>query len=277
MNFVSLQPGEFVLAKRAAASLVIALASAQDKQAEVSAALARKALESISAKYAARAGAFWEAANKDALALLIPVVQNNPGKSPAQIMARPDVLEVVTAPYKEAAAAAAKALREASDEAAADTIKRIRSEFKLSGHEWAGADISDTLVNQFIKDLDANAKAMQARYKAAMKDRETFAVKAQTIASDAARRARYSTSGAVGDTATATRTDAFAKAGLNMMWLSRLDVLTCSVCRDLHGTVIAPGGEFPHGLLPVYGGFLGGPPRHPNCRCVLVGTKKAIS
>lgn len=270
-------PSETARAQQAAASLILALASNPDKQAEVSAALARKAQESISAKYAARVGALWEEANKDALALLIPVVKNNPGKTPAQIMARPDVLEAVTHPYQQAATASATAIQEASSKAAADTIKRLKAEFKVSGLDWAGAAADDTLVGQFIEDLNRNASVMRERFEAAMQDRETFAAKAQTIAADAARRARYSTSGAVGDTVTATRTDAFANGGLNMMWLSRMDTLTCSVCRGLHGTVIAPGAEFAHGLLPVYGDFLGGPPRHPNCRCVLVGTKKPVS
>lgn len=270
-------PSEHERARRVAAAFVVALASAQDKQAQVSAALVRKALEGIAAKYAAQAGKFWEDANKDALALLIPVVQNNPGKTPAQIMARPDVAEAVTAPYKAAAVAAEKALREAADAAAADSIKRIRGEFKLMGQAWEGAEPDATLVDQLAKDLHGNAKAMRSRYLSAMKDRETFAAKAKVIAEDAARRARYSTSGAVGDAATTTRTDAFAKAGLNMMWLSRLDVLTCSECRALHGIVIAPGGEFDHGMLRIYGGFLAGPPRHPSCRCVLIGTTKKVT
>jgi Phage Mu protein F like protein len=61
---------------------------------------------------------------------------------------------------------------------------------------------------------------------------------------------------------------------VGLQWVSRLDPHTCPWCRMLHGTIVEPGEQFPHGGVigrhrppKVYRGVLLGPPRHPRCRC----------
>ena len=65
------------------------------------------------------------------------------------------------------------------------------------------------------------------------------------------------------------------------MWVAQLGGTPCSHCMRLHGTVRAWGAAFPDEFydLPHLGtwGPLLGPPRHPNCRCVLVPVPKAAS
>lgn len=61
------------------------------------------------------------------------------------------------------------------------------------------------------------------------------------------------------------------------MWVAQfVDNTPCGTCAALHGTMVGPEQNFsstmshdPHPPA-VFGGPLTGPPRHPNCRCVLV-------
>lgn len=277
----ALVPGEYVirpgLAARRFAEAFVALARADDRKAQVSASVSRKALDALSKTYQDQISKYWEDANKEALRLLVLVMQNNPMKSRDQILRRPDVRAVLREPYVEAAAKSEELLHKAWDEAEKLSVRHAKAEFKILDTGWQGHTLDPALRDALVADLHANAKAMRGRYREALRDREKAAQRLQGVANDGARRARYSIQAAVWGVAAQVRDSACAAAGLNKMWVAVLDDRTCAHCKALHGRVIGPGAQFPADAggtsLGVYQGVLIGPPRHPNCRCVLVPTK----
>lgn len=264
---------------RRMAHLLVALTSADDKKAEVSAALARKRTAAIVAKYQPQVVALWDAASEESLAFLNLILKNNPLKSPQQILARPDVQEALREPYETAAEKSEELLRKAWAESEADSVQMLKGEFKLWKEGWKGHAADLGLLDSLVSDLHKNAQAMRTRYRTALiSPQKDLKASLSGIAKDASRRAGYSLSVAVWGAATSVRDSAYARAGLNKMWVSRMDEKTCTHCVRLHGKVVGPGEEFPKdtpgaAFLKVYGGKLLGPPRHPNCRCVIVGTK----
>lgn len=279
MTRAILYPGEYVIppAIQRFAEAFLALANTDDQGAQVSAATARKAMEALSAKYQNQIAAYWDEANKKALRLLILVMENNPQKSRNEILKRPDIRAILRQPYEQAAARSEALLRKAWDQGEQTAVKHTKAELKTLKADWEGHELDLTLRDALIADLHANAKAMRSRYRDALRDRETAAHRLQVVSEDATRRARYSVQAAIWGVATQVRDTAAAAAGLNKIWIAVLDDQTCSHCKALHATVIGPGDQFPAdaGATPlgVYQGALLGPPRHPNCRCVLVLTR----
>lgn len=208
------------------------------------------------------------------------MLQNNPHKSKDQILKRPDVQSALRQPYEQAAAASEKILKAAWDAAEAETLKKVKGEFKLLKEDWKGHETDKALLDSLVGDLHANAKAMRSRYREILMNPSSKGLGARllSLGSDARLRASYSTSVAIWGVASQVRDSAFSLAGLNKMWIAVLDGVTCSHCRGLHGMVIPAGRQFPVDVgskpLKVYKGKLFGPPRHPRCRCVIVGVKR---
>lgn len=260
------------------AEAFVALTSADSKKAQVSAAMSRKATDALSKKHAKQIALFWEEANRDALKLTVLVMQNNPHKTKAQILKRPDVQAVLREPFLEAAAKSETLLRAAWEEAETLAVKHTKAEVKLLGSDWKGYEVDVSLRDALVGDLHRNAEAMRARYIEAMKGSPEDAEKRlKVVASDSTRRARYSLSQAVWGVATQVRDAACALAGLNKMWVAvngGKDPASCQHCKDLHGYIVGPNEHFPiAAALRAYLDSLLGPPRHPNCRCVIVLTK----
>lgn len=274
-----LHQSEYVVALRSIpdfAEAFLALARADDKKAQVAAAVARKALDALSKQYQAQVSKYWDDASTEALRLLVAVMANNPHKSKNEILKRPDIQGVLRQPFLEAAAKSEDALKQAWDEAEQLSVKHTKAEFKMLGEPWQGHTLDPSLQASLIKDLHDNAKAMRARFSEALNS-DSVSQRLQGVANDGSRRARYSVQHAVWGAATQVRESAVAAAGLNKVWIAVLDSATCSHCAALHGTVLGPGEEYPANAgdtpLKVYRNTLLGPPRHPNCRCVLVPTK----
>lgn len=261
-----------------AAGLIVALASSDEKKAEVSAALARKSLTALTDKYRAQIEDLWDGANAEAFTHLNLVRQNNPKKPIEEILKRPDVQSALRAPYEAAAEQSEAILREAWEAAEKDAVQKTKGEFKLMKEDWKGHDVDLTLLDSLVADLYANAQAMRSRYHEALTREKPSDLKG--ITNDVRTRAVYSLSTAIWGVATQVRDSAINNAGLNKMWVAVLDKHTCSHCANLHGTIIGPGKQFPVNAgatkLKVYMGKLLGPPRHPNCRCILVPTKLKI-
>lgn len=74
-----------------------------------------------------------------------------------------------------------------------------------------------------------------------------------------------------------------APVGMKFMWVAQLvDNTPCGTCLALHGTVVSSGQVFsasksydPHPPA-VFGGPLVGPPRHPNCKCMLIPVDEPV-
>jgi hypothetical protein len=263
------------MTEREFAEAFVALANSNPA---VPAAVLRKALTSLSEEYQSQVADYWEAANKEALRLLVLVMKNNPKKTPQQILLRPDVRAVLRNPYLEAAAKSKHLIGTAWNDSETLTLKHTKAEFKKLGIDWAGHLLDHDLLDALFGDLDRNAKAMRSRFRAAMDEPAHAQARLTGIANDAKTRARYSTQVAVWGASSQVRDSAITAApGLGKMWVAVLDSRTCSHCKALHGTVLEPAAEFPAdaGAVPlgVYRNVLIGPPRHPNCRCVLAIVK----
>lgn len=256
-----------------AAHLVVALTSSADKASEVAAALSRKFSQALVDKYTPQITALWEKANAEAAEHLNLVVSNNPAKDPEKIIKRPDVQEAMKAPFLEAAKASEALLKKAWAESEKGAVKQAKAEFKLIGAEWKGHESDEALLNDLVGDLYANAKGARTRYEAALRDGATPS-QIEKCNKGAPVRARYTLSVGVWSIAQLVRETACMLAGINRRWVSRNDANTCKWCKALHGKVVAPGQPFPKGKgLKTYKNKpLWRPPRHPNCRCVVVPT-----
>lgn len=262
-----------------AANFIVSLSTVAEKKALVSAAVARNALSAISDSYVGKVGPLWEAANKEALSHLNLVMQNNPHKTVESLLKRPDVESALRWPYEQAALKAESFIRESWEVAEKDSVAKAKGEMKLLKADWKGYETDTDLLDDLVADLHANAKAMRSRYRSALTGDKDRAQALQQLTGDARRRAEYTTSVAVWSVAAQVRDSAAKLAGLNRMWLSRKDADTCTHCLDLHGVVVGPGEAFPVSALKTYKDrALWGPPRHPQCRCVVVFTfiKKTV-
>lgn len=261
------------------ARLLVALTNSDTKKALASAALARKGLAALSEKYQKQVEALWEQANTEALSHLTIVLRNNPHKTKAAILARPDVQSALRYPYEQAAQQSEEIVRKAWKAGEAEAVKMVKGEFKLLKAAWAGHEVDETLLDSLVGDLYANAEAMRERLGEALTNPGSKGVAASLngLASNARLRASYTVSTAVWGVSTEVRDSAIDKAGLNKMWVAVLDEKTCSHCKALNGMILAPGKQFPINAgktaLKAYRGILLGPPRHPSCRCQLIPTK----
>jgi len=262
-----------------AAEFLVSLTTASQKKALVSAAVARKAVAEIAEKYEAQIGPLWDKANKEALQHLTLVMQNNPHKPVSEILKRPDVESALRWPYEQAAKASEDLIRKAWDVSEKDALAKAKGEMKLLGADWKGHETDTSLLDDLVGDLHANASAMRSRYRKALTGDGDKEKGLQGITRDAKTRAKYSMTVAIWSVFSQVRDSAAQKAGVNRMWLSRLDADTCTHCLNLHGVVVGPGEPFPvEGLKTYKNKPLFGPPRHPNCRCVAVFTyaKKTV-
>ena len=259
-----------------AAEFIVALTSADDKKALAAAALARSALSEIAAEYEGKIGELWDAANKEALSHLLLVMGNNPHKPVEAIVARKDVQSALLWPYEQAAQQSEELMNAAWDTAEKESVKMAKGEAKLLGAVWKGYETDRSLLDNLVGDLHANAKAMRSRVLEALKSDKEQGKALGQVTNDATRRAKYSISVSVWSVAAQVRDSAARMMGLNRIWVSRMDSKTCNHCKALHGWVVGPGEPFPKGhLLKTYRDTpLFGPPRHPNCRCVVVLTFK---
>jgi hypothetical protein len=262
----------------AGAALIVALTSAADKQVAVMSALARATTKAISGKAETAIEKEWAKANAETLTFIKLVMKNNPTKALDDILARPDVQQALTQPYEMAALASKTIIEEAWSDSSSNAVKRAKGEIALIKGKWKGWTEDRTLVNRLLKDVQVNSKAMRKRLIAAMAE-DDYGTALDKAANDITLRNRYTIQAAVWGAARMVRDSAFAAAGLNSQWVARFGPNMCSNCKALHGHVVGPGEEFPHEfdhvpVLKVYNGILLGPPRHPNCECGTVPTRK---
>lgn len=259
-----------------AAELIVALTNSDQKKAAVSAALARKSMSALSGTYQKKVEAVWDEANKKALGLINVVLANNPKKPKEQILKRPDIQAVLRQPYVEAAQKAESILREAWGAAEKDAVQKTKAEFKLLNAKWEGYELDESLLDSLANDLYANAQSVRERASKALTG-DSPGSSLSGVINDTKRRASFTLTTGVWGANTMVRDSAFTRGGLNKLWLAKMDGVTCKHCKWHHGTIVGPGQAFPlleHPPLKVYRGLsLLGPPRHPRCRCIVVGAK----
>lgn len=244
----------------------------------------RKILSAIGKQHQPKVLAAWEAANTEALNHLAIVIKNNPAKTMEQILARPDVISALTAPYADAAKTSAGILQQAHDQA----VKAVQKAVGTT------AEPDAALLKTLTKDLHSNAKAMRSRISKILLSYEKHPkdVKAalKGVSNDVVNRAGMSLTAAVWMPVSQImhqvshqqilpkpkkgQKKSAKKQQPMLMWVAIIDDRTCSHCKALHGTTVKPHTPFTT-TLKIYAeqmldGGLVGPPAHPNCRCVLI-------
>lgn len=230
--------------------------------------------------------ATWQAfidASEDARQHVLTVMAANPRKDLVDLLNRPDVVEALHIPFDEAAAVAHDHIDQAWSIGVDSGVAQANAALKVLGlKKEAAAEVPTTTPEKMKVDVDHLADSASQHLVSLLLQGEKKDVSpvAEKIGRDAANRTRYSTqhSGTAAHTQAelATLAKAAKKSGLDVrkMWVSRLGPATCGSCAALHGTVVDLKAAFPAStfgkVLPIYGGILHGPPRHPNCRCKLV-------
>lgn len=235
---------------------------------------ARLSTEKISLKYQKQVGEIWAQAANEVSYLISTIVENNPKKTPAQVMARPDVKLAIKELYQKAATQAEDLLTAAWDESAENTRKKVLSELKERGIDTSsGGPLPSpdrSVLAMLIKDIHTNADTAAQTYGDYLEkdySKESIA----KASSSMVRRATYSTQGSAWNAASSMRMALFSFFGIHKRWVAKLDYRTCSACRWLDGQAIPAYGEFPHPKgVKIYGPKLLAPPLHPHCRRVLV-------
>jgi hypothetical protein len=193
----------------------------------------------------------WKAAAATGLNHLLLVTKNNPGKTMAQVLVRPDVKE---------------ALDHAGD-AGAQAVQRQIVQSWLAN----GGDPQSKFLVSLLKDASKNGKLFRSRLtgplKAASRDDLLEVMQKDQL------RAHAGVSVAAARAKSENALQRFAASGVkNVMWMT-FSTNPCEHCRALNGTVIPTGDEFDHDtggkLMAVYYD-LKCPPRHPNCACRLI-------
>lgn len=191
----------------------------------------------------------WLEAAYEAATHVVLVLGNNPQKKLKEILARPDVKEALTYPFKEAGL---------------QTVAAMNETWKLVAPE---ADKTD--LKLAIKSVRKNARQASSRMrKAVLLGPDKFPGEAEKIAKEYARRAQMSIDYVQKKAETMK---AVNSGGTHKTWMG--PQAQCSACQALHGTTIPIHALFDPqagGLNLGTFGALVGPPRHPFCKCYLV-------
>lgn len=222
----------------------------------------------------------WQAAVQAAGTHLGRVLGNNPFKTLDEILARPDVIQAMTAPFASAATLTRQRIADAwelgGDLGGAHAVELL-ARWNIDADAVA-ADGGEFLTS-LLDDSSANAMATAGRLQAAMEAGAIHDVSA--LADDLARRAvlgvQVAARRSAAQSAEATMVAAVEETGIGIgkVWVTRFGPGTCGACAALHGTLLPLGAEFDHDAttgsrpLKVYLNLYA-PPRHPNCRCQLV-------
>lgn len=248
----------------------------------------RKQLEAKVGPISDAAAHAWDEAGQEAVEALMDAIELNPDKTLAQIVAtNVDLQDAMSVPFAEAAQSTAEQVTSAWVTGEKLGNAHAAKELKGVGLPATKGTAPDKSLEVLLGDLDKNAGVGAQKLQAAMGgDRAGIDAALQKVRTDMSRRAKYTAQAAGYMAYTGAQEDAFKKAQaqapkgvkIRKMWVTRFGPGTCPQCAALHGTIVDVGTAFPWKatLHPSwkpqkpYMGFLGGPPRHPNCRCVIV-------
>lgn len=235
-------------------------------------------VSSMAKRHASAVALVWDTQLKQAVDHVVLVLHNNKGQG-AKVAARPDVQYAIEQAIEAAIGLSMDRLDTSWNTGALLGNAMARRQARLVGEPKPKAFAPDAgLLGAFKDDLHAIGAAVQADLDKAIRAEDDEAIK--KAVSGAVLRSRmvgeastkYSAQNALGGAME-------ANGGHFKRWVTTSPV-PCSICVAL--SQLAPilwSAEFPHsspGLrdLKVYGGVLLGPPRHPNCACVLVAVKE---
>lgn len=227
------------------------------------------------------ARAAWKAAGEEASDYVRRVIRLNPTKSLDEILARSDVQQALSVPFREARTTTKASIRSAWNHGV--SLGRVAAHDDLGTIKVAmpmGVKPPPmTYREMLLSDVDKNRFGAKAAFLEALSNNpDDIEEQLDKITRD------YSNRAAIGANVSGHRAynemklRIFAAAGVKVkkMWVTRFRPTTCRTCAKLHGSVVPLGASFdvkahigPGQPPKVYGDLLA-PPRHPNCGCRIV-------
>lgn len=206
----------------------------------------------------------WEDAVQEAFDHIELIIKNNPTKTMAAILVRPDVQQALDYAGNEGADAAVRAINDIWDS--------------------EGAPTNSPYLSQVINTLTTNGATFASRMTEALQNADSS--KAMNILNKDRLRAAAAESVIRTRARNERAIEVMRKAGVtHLQWKARTYPGTdkflpsvCSTCRAYHNQIINLGASFDlqilkeHGLKP-YGSLIC-PPAHPNCQCRVVPVRK---
>lgn len=236
-------------------------------------------IASLAKRHASAVATEWDKQLQEAMAHILLVLGNNKGQG-TKVANRPDVQYAIARAIEAATAMSVDRLDTSWNSGTLLGNAMARRQARLWGAGKPSAFVPDAgLLAGFKEDLDAIAAAVQSDIFKAVVAEDPDAVKKAVSAAVLRTRmvgeasTKFAAQNALGGAMEHT-------PGTRKRWVTTSPV-PCSHCIAL--SQLAPilwSEEFPHAFpglrdLKVYGGVLLGPPRHPNCACVLVAVKES--
>lgn len=235
-------------------------------------------IDSLAKKHASATAAVWDTQLQEALNHVFLVLHNNKGRGD-KVAVRPDVVYAINSAVEAAVEQSMDRLDAGWNTGSLLGNAMARRQARMWGLPKPSTFQPDAgLLASFKGDMENLAKVVTEDLDKAIRseDDETIkkavsgAVLRSRMAGEAS--AKYGAQNALGGALEGT-------GGLRKRWVTTSPV-PCSHCLAL--AALGPilwSSEFPHSFsglreLKVYGGSLLGPPRHPNCACVLVAVKE---
>lgn len=278
-------PSRVDLVIEVGADLLIELASNPLQQLVEQANGQSSALALALAQYAQAADAAWREAFRIAGSHVALVVQNNPRKTAAEILARPDIQQVLQIPFQRAAVVTENAIRSAWDEGVRRGLADANDDLRMIGLDGVpGGPLDTSMLDRLISDTYRNAGLAGDELRSRISGQQAITRTHYVMSGESwGRRAQYGVEAAGKHAQAAVKEQAYAQlaadTGIEIwkVWVTRFGPGTCVTCARLHGSRKRLGEPFSATArfgtgkaLRVYGGDLGHPPRHPNCQCRIV-------
>src|SRR5262245_50763507 len=228
----------------------------------------------------------WQRAGNTAAHHLFVTLRVSMGRSLESVLAQPDVQAALRQPFITATGETRDAIDEAWVQGAAHGLAAANQDLQIAGHQATGpVPLDQGPLNQLLDDAQANGDAAYDRFRAAITTTDPEAVRDAIVntANAQALRARAGVDVSGKYAASAEKVAALEQAeqeqgiGLYKVWVTRFGPGTCRFCAALHGRRRNLHQAFPSNAalgsgpaLATWGGPLGHPPRHPNCRCRVI-------
>lgn len=258
---------------------IVALAASKEQLALTQAQRDGKRIHNLAKRHGSAVASVWDAQLQEALDYVLLVMRNNKGRGKV-VAQRPDVVYAVASAAISSAEQSRGRLNVAWNTGSLLGNAVARRQAKLWGLAKPKPFSPDTALLQSLQtDVEVMAGDVREAMIQAILDEDEEAL--QKAVSKVVLRSRMSGEAAAKFGAQGALSGALESAGgLYKKWMTT-SALPCSHCLTLAAhPAILWSEEFPHAFdglpeLKVYGGKLMGPPRHPNCACVLVAVKEA--
>ena len=267
-------------------SLLVQLAADPFQQIITGVQSQRSSLESLTGSFQQIAEQAWKAAGTEIYDFVDLIMRTNVPRKPINdILARPDIQQMLRRPFDEARTAAIDAARQAWAAGLDSGISSVTDAAHSAGLQIPDSFDApdDSFLQKVISDIDSNTEAATQRFFSTIQNTPEDELQAalQKQTNDLGYRARYSVNVAGSRAAAQQQESAYQQlaekngVAIKKVWVTRFGPGTCRTCAKLHGTVRDLDKSFPSTAIygggkppAVYGG-LNGPPRHPNCRCFI--------